>query len=261
MFKIAIASTAFALTAMVAAPAEAAPCKSTWQGLTSNLKTFNATIAKGVCKQLAKSDGKIDEAKAQKCIDDYEKAKAEAEKYAKMYNDTNTGSGKIGPRGMAHDRTYYGGLMTERLFIGREILSDEYTVRFEGDGGKKKKDYTVTVCFVDDNGEQVVDPYVKTFKTNDGKFVKTFSKVAGARPMVYLRSSHWVSTNKNKYKFRGEQGDVPRTVRAAMAVASETGSDGPSVSKGKSASKGKSNKKGKKGKQSKKSKKSKKGNR
>lgn len=227
MLKIAVASTAFALAAMIASPAQAAPCKSTWQGLTANLKTFNATIAKGVCKYLAKSDGKVDEAKAQKCIDDYEKAKAEAEKYYNMYQDTNTGSGKIGPRGMAHGRTYYGGLMTERLFIGREILSDEYTVRFEGDGGKKKKDYTVTVCFVDEEGEQVIDPYVKTFKTNDGKFVKTFSKVAGARPMVYLRSSHWVSTNKNKYKFRGEEGDAPATVQAAMAAKSKSNSKAP----------------------------------
>ncbi|MEX1367486.1 MAG: hypothetical protein AB1Z98_30440, partial [Nannocystaceae bacterium] len=156
---------------------------------------------------------------ADKCIADYEKAKAEAEKYHQMYQDTNTGSGKIGPRGFAHGRTYNGGLMTERLFIGREILSDEYTVRFEGDGGKKKKDYTVTVCFVDAEGEQVQDPYVKTFKTNDGKVVKTFSNVAGARPMVYLRSSSWVSANKNKYKFRGEEGAAPATVQAARKAA------------------------------------------
>lgn len=221
MTKSIVLSSLVALTTAFAIPstAGAAPCKSTWQGLTSNLKTFNAVIAKGVCKYLAKTDGEVDEKQANKCIEDYEKAKKEAEKYYTMYQDTNTGSGKIGPRGFAHARTYYGGLMTERLFIGREILSDEYTVRFEGTGGKKKKDYTVTVCFVDAEGDQVVDPYEKTFRTNDGKFEKTFSSVAGARPMVYLRSTNWVSANKNKYKFRGQEGEAPATVQAAKKAA------------------------------------------
>ncbi len=219
MNKILILPVVAALCSAVAMPssAHASECESNYQKLQRNLKAFNAVIARGVCESLARAGDQIDEAQADQCLEQWNKAVEEAKKYKDIYQSTNTGSGKIGPRGFAHERTYSGGLMTERLFIGREILSDEYTVDFEPSGGKKNKDYTVTVCFVDRDGEQVIKPYTRRITGNEPSkgFDKKFSGVSGARPLVYLRSSHWVSTNTNKYRFRGTQGPAPRTVQAA----------------------------------------------
>jgi hypothetical protein len=208
--------TALATTAFVFVPTpEAQACKSNWMKLSDTFKKVSPTISKGICKAVNKDDV----AAANKCIEDYEKAVAAADKIIKEYN-ADAGSGKIGPRGLGTNRWYTGALQAERTFIGLPILSDEYTVEFKGDGGKAKSSYTVQVCFVDQNGDKVIEPFSKTFNNNNGSFKRTFKGVYGARPMIYLKSAK-ASTNAHKYKLYVNQGGLPQIVVDAQNIANQ----------------------------------------
>jgi hypothetical protein len=204
--KIAIITT-LAVSAVVLAPASQAEagCKSTWMTLGDAFQKLSPVIAKGYC-QLSNED---DEAAANKCIEDFEKAKAEAEKIVKIYNE-DAGEGKIGPRGLGTDRWYTGKLLAERTFIGLPVLSDEYTVEFKGDGGDNTKPYTMEICFVDSNdGSSVTEPVTVEFTNNSGTYKKTFKGVYGARPMVYLKNSRVSATKAHRYKLYGSEGGDP----------------------------------------------------
>jgi len=220
MFKKIAIVTLLASGAVVLAPSQQAEasCKSNWMKLSDAFKKFSPIVAKGICKAFNEDDKDA----ASKCIADYEKAQAELAKISKLYNEDADG-GTIGPRGLGNDRWYEGKLLAERTFIGETILSDEYTVEFKGDGGKSKAPYTVEFCFIDPvKGGAVIEPVSKTFKTNDGKFKRTFKGVAGSRPMVYLKSSKPVGTNANRYKLHGKQGGEPSYVTLARKVVEST---------------------------------------
>lgn len=214
--KIAIIS-ALATGVVVFAPAQQADasCKSNWMKLTDNLKKLSPVIAKGVCTAMNKND----KSAANKCLEDYAKAKKKLAQMVELYNEDARG-GKIGPRGLGTDRWYTGKLLAERTFIGQPILSDEYTIEFKGDGGKNKRSYTVEICFIDPvNGGNVVEPIRRTFKTNDGKFKRTFKGVYGARPMVYLKNSRVSATRAHRYKLIARDGGEPDAVTNARQIA------------------------------------------
>ncbi len=220
--------TALATSAVILAPAAEADaaCKSNWMKLTDNFRKLSPIVAKGVCKLMNKpgedaSEDEINEAKeaANKCIEDYEEAKAEIEKIVKVYNE-DAGSGKIGPRGLGTNHWYTGKLQAERTFIGMPVMSDEYTVHFKADGGKNKGTYTVEICFVDPNdGGSVTEPITRTFKNNKGEYKKTFKGVYGARPMVYLKTSRPSATKAHRYKLHGREGGEPAAVAVAHEIA------------------------------------------
>jgi hypothetical protein len=207
--KIALV-TALATSVLVLAPASQAEasCKSNWMSLGDAFRKLSPTIAKGVCK-LANED---DEAAAEKCVEDFEKAKEEAEKIVKTYNE-DAGEGKIGPRGLGTDRWYTGKLLAERTFIGLPVFSDEYTIEFKGDGGENNNPYTMEICFVDSNdGSNVIEPVRVEFTNNSGSYKKTFKGVYGARPMVYLENSKVSATKAHRYKLYGSEGDEPALI-------------------------------------------------
>jgi hypothetical protein len=208
---------ALPLVGLAASPREAAaasPCKSTWSQLGEAWKKVSPVIAKGVCQWINSDDA----AAASKCVADFERAVAEVQKIAKQYNETAE-SGKIGPRGLASGRTYEGKLVAERTFIGQPIMSDTYTVDFTGTGGKSKKPFTVTICFVDAQGNEGVPAKSKDFTTNDGKWTESTAGVWGLRPIVYLRNSTFVGTDAHRYELRGTEGGEPKTVKDARAKA------------------------------------------
>lgn len=216
MFKKIAIIAALATGGIVLAPAQEADagCKSNWMKLSSAFKKLSPAISKGVCKHLNKDD----EAAANKCIEDYEKAVEAISKVVKEYN-ADAGGGKVGPRGLGTNRWYTGKLLVERTFIGMPVMSDEYTLEFKGDGGKNKKSYTVEICFVDpEDGGNVIEPVKKTFTNNNGRYKQTFKGVYGARPMVYLKNSKPAATKAHRYKLYGDEGGTPQIILDAKKI-------------------------------------------
>ena len=214
--RITTVAVVTALGSFAAMPAQAAasPCKSTWSQLEDIYKKLSPIVVKGICTWTSSGDA----AGAAQCVRDYEAAVAQVQKIVKEYNAQAT-SGKIGPRGLGTNTWYDGALTAERTFIGQPVMSDNYKVEFQGTGGSSKKAFTVTICFVNDKGDDGVASRAKTFETNDASWTESFSGVYGLRPIVYLRNSTFVTTNAHKYKLRGTEGTEPKRVRDARAQA------------------------------------------
>ena len=102
----------FLSAAVFVTPADANPCKSHFQKLSSTLKKVGPPIAKLICKLTAGE--KKDQSKVKKCNEDYAKAVAKIDSLSKTYNK-KAGSGKIGPRGLGFNATYSGTLLAERV--------------------------------------------------------------------------------------------------------------------------------------------------
>lgn len=212
---------ALATTTFVLAPSSEAEasCKSTWMTLGDAFQKLSPTVAKGYCKYVNEDDPEA----INKCLEDFDKAVAEAEKIIKTYNE-DAGGGKIGPRGLGTERWYTGKLLAERTFIGLPIFSDEYTIEFKGDGGKNKNPYTMEICFVDQNdGSSVIEPVTVEFKNNNGHYKKTFKGVYGARPMIYLKNSKISATKAHQYKLYAEEGGEPDLIQRLRTLAAKTG--------------------------------------
>src|SRR5689334_6021210 len=211
--RISILSAVTLGALVVAAPRLAhagGSCSSTWEKASKIFQRTKPLLGKAACTLLEKT-GAIED--AEKCITEFEKDVAAIDAAIKTYNQDAT-SEKIGPRGLGENRTYTGTLLAERLFVGEAVASDDLTFEFHGEGGKSKADFDVTVCFVDDKGDNVIAPKTKTFTDNDGSWKQTFTGVAYARPLVYLRNSK-VTIDGHKYSLSIRRGDEPAMVSAA----------------------------------------------
>jgi hypothetical protein len=194
----------------------AADCRSTWQKLGDAFQRLSPVLQLPICKIINKSDPVA----AQKCVDDYLKKKAEIEDIVRTYN-TGATSEKVGPRGLGFNYWYTGNLLAERLFVGPPTASDTATFNFEGTGGSGQAPFTVTICWVDLNGNQVKEPVARTFTNNSGRWNTSFSGVFDLRPMVFLKNSR-ISTMGHKYKLRMDVSSTePAVVRAARVTAAQ----------------------------------------
>ncbi|MCA9637431.1 MAG: hypothetical protein KC420_15500, partial [Myxococcales bacterium] len=181
---LAPAATAAALTLGAAAPASAAnPCTSEWLKFKSFFDANGPKIAKGICQIFNKDDA----AAAQKCVDDYERAKAQVDATIVKYNGmAGDSQWKVGPRGLGEGTWATGTLLAQRTFAGPAVMSDTYRLELERTGGKAKKAMTGTVCFLDERGEVAQAPATFTIDRGAPRFERTFQGVAGLTPVILL---------------------------------------------------------------------------
>ncbi len=206
---VSLITAAMFLSASGAAHANAGACQSEWVKFKSFFDKNGPKIAKGVC-QLFSGD---DAAKAQKCVDDYEKNKAKVDQLINKYNNTAGDSAwKTGPRGLGEDQWRSGTLIAQRTFAGAPVMSDTYRLELIRTGGKASKAMRGTVCFLDKDGRAAASADFSIDKRRTS-FSRTFNKVAGLTPVILL--SKPLGSNGHKYKIRGASGGEPEVVKKA----------------------------------------------
>jgi len=214
--RLLAASIACAAALAVLAPATASasnPCRSEWTKFKSFFDTNGAKIAKGVCQLVNQSDA----AAAQKCVEDFDKAKQKIDEQLAKYNaaadDTQW---KIGPRGLGEAKWASGTLLAERTFAGAPVLSDRYVLELQRTGGKAKGEMKGTVCFLDADGNLALP--AASFSVDAGRpsYNNTFTGVAGLTPVILLQKP--AGLNGHQYQIRGTRGAEPEVVRQARSV-------------------------------------------
>ena len=176
--------TAFTLTTFMISTVYANPCRSHFQKVGSALQKIGPPIAKLICNFASKSDGELNQTKADKCNKNYEEAMKKIESLSKIYN-AGAKSSKIGPRGLGFNATYSGNLKVERVFISPPVGYEEVTITINRTGGNHKKDWKVHFCGVDENGN--ARSYAsKTMKKSTKSFTRTFKNMEKSRVQVYL---------------------------------------------------------------------------
>lgn len=210
---LAPAATAAALTLGAAAPASAAnPCTSEWIKFKSFFDANGPKIAKGICQIFNKDDA----AAAQKCVDDYERAKAQVDATIVKYNGmAGDSQWKVGPRGLGEGQWATGTLLAQRTFAGPPVMSDSYRLTVERTGGKAKNTMRGTVCFLDKDGQAVGAPQPFDFSVSrsSARFERNFTGVAGLTPVILLQKP--AGFNGHQYRIRGQSGGEPAIVSAA----------------------------------------------
>lgn len=203
------------------APGEAAagnPCRSEWIKFKDFFDHNGPKIAKGICQLVNKDDA----AAAEKCVSDYEAAKAKVDATINKYNaQTGDSQWKIGPRGLGEGAWLTGTLLAERTFAGPPVMSDTYRLELRRTGGKANKPMKGTVCFLDADGQAALPP--ATFAIDAGRptYDHTFADVAGLTPVILLEKP--IGTNGHKYTIRGASGGEPEVVRSARKTAAGQG--------------------------------------
>ena len=216
--SILASSIALAAGLAVLAPASASaanPCQSEWTKFKSFFDQNGAKIAKGVCQILAKGDA----AANQKCVDDFDKAKAKIDETLAKYNAAADDSQwKIGPRGLGEAKWASGTLLAERTFAGAPVLSDSYALEFQRTGGKAKNEVKGTICFLDSDGNLALPAASFTVDPGRPNYANTFTGVAGLTPVILLQKP--AGLNGHQYQIRGTRGAEPEVVREARRVVS-----------------------------------------
>ncbi len=211
-----LASVIAAATVVVLAPRTASagnPCQSEWVKFKTFFDQNGAKIAKGVCQIINKSDATA----AQKCVDDYDKAKQKIDEALAKYNaQADDSQWKIGPRGLGEAKWATGTLLGERTFAGAPVLSDSYQLELQRTGGKAKNAMKGTVCFLDADGNLALP--AATFSIDAGRpnYANTFSGVAGLTPVILLEKP--LGLNGHQYQIRGTRGAEPGVVREAREL-------------------------------------------
>ncbi len=214
-----ITASMFLSTAGVAHANGASSCQSEWVKFKSFFDKNGPKIAKGVCQLFAGDDA----AKAQKCVDDFEKNKAKVDQIINKYNNTAGDSAwKTGPRGLGEDRWKSGTLIAQRTFAGAPVMSDTYRLELIRTGGKAKKAMRGTVCFLDENGHAAASTDF-TIDKRRTSFNRTFNNVAGLTPVILL--SKPLGTDGHKYKIKGASGGEPEVVKKARKRAQAGGAN------------------------------------
>lgn len=200
-----------ALALGAAATAQAGhPCTSEWIKFKTFFDSNGPKIAKGICQLVNKDDA----AAAQKCVDDFEKAKAKVDQTILKYNkEAGDSSLKIGPRGLGEGQWATGTLLAERTFAGAPVMSDTYRLQLERTGGKAKNAMKGTVCFLDDQGNAALPAESFTVDARQSRFDRTFNGVAGLTPVILLEKPF--GTNGHQYRIHGQSGGEPAVVAAA----------------------------------------------
>lgn len=200
-----------AVTLFTPARASAAnPCQSEWTKFKSFFDQHGAKIAKGICQLVNKDDA----AAAQKCVEDYDKAKAKIDETIAKHNAmADDSQWKIGPRGLGEGKWATGTLLAERTFAGTPVLSDTYRLELQRTGGKAKNELKGTVCFLDADGNLALPAASFTVDPGRPNYDNTFSNVAGLTPVILLEKP--AGLNGHQYQIRGTRGAEPAVVRLA----------------------------------------------
>ncbi len=203
-----------ALTVFTPASASAAnPCQSEWTKFKTFFDTNGAKIAKGVCQLVNKSDA----AAAQKCVEDYDKAKQKIDEALARYNaQADDTQWKVGPRGLGEGKWATGTLLAERTFAGAPVLSDSYRLELQRTGGKAKNQMKGTVCFLDADGNLALPAANFTVDPGKPNYDNTFNGVAGLTPVILLEKP--AGLNGHQYQIRGTRGAEPTVVREAREL-------------------------------------------
>jgi hypothetical protein len=176
--------TGLILTTFLITTAYANPCRSHFQKVGSALQKIGPPIVKLICDLTSKSEGERNQAQADKCNDDYEKAMKKIESLSKTYN-AGAKSSKIGPRGLGFNATYSGNLKVERVFISPPVGYAETSITIKRTGGTHKKDWTIYLCGIDENGN--ASSHKSKVMNKDAKtFTHTFKNMEKNRVQVYL---------------------------------------------------------------------------
>lgn len=211
--------TAAALAALFAVPSAAhagTSCKSTWVKASGKISTFFVPVAKLVCDKLNTDDREA----AQKCLDDVEKFAAKAQEIKEEWNRGEDGSWKIGPRALPLNRPQTGAVSTERQFVGQPVLNSSYEIAIDRTGGKAKNDLIVSICFVDQNGDDVHYEQVRLSKDGRTAFKKAFTGVEGTFPLIHLNNEKW-GTNAHQYTIKGSaSGEATAVAQARRTLGS-----------------------------------------
>lgn len=186
------------------------PCTSEWMKFKSFFDQNGPRVAKGICQLFNKDDA----AAAQKCVDDFEKAKAKVDETILKYNaQAGDSSMKIGPRGLGEGTWATGTLLAERTFVGPAVMSDTYRLQLERTGGKAKNTMKGTVCFLDESGQAAVPAVSFSVDPNNTRFDRSFNGVAGLTPVILLEKPF--GTNGHQYRIHGQSGAEPAIVAQA----------------------------------------------
>ncbi|MEZ4382677.1 MAG: hypothetical protein R3A79_15170 [Nannocystaceae bacterium] len=208
------ATAAAALLLGAASPAAAGnPCTSEWIKFKTFFDKNGPKIAKGICQLFNKDDA----AAAQKCVQDYEQAKAKVDATIHKYNGmAGDSQWKVGPRGLGEGQWASGTLLYERTFAGPPVMSDSYRLDFERTGGKAKKAMRGTVCFLDENGQLAGSTASFSIDPGNTRYGNTFQGVAGLTPVILLEKPP--GTNGHQYRIKGQSGGEPAIVKQAREV-------------------------------------------
>lgn len=210
---IAVAASVAVLSPSVASANN--PCTSQWVKFKTFFDQNGAKIARGIC-QLVNSN---DAAAAKKCVDDFDKAKAQIDAKLAEYNaKADDSQWKIGPRGLGEARWATGTLLGERTFAGAPILSDSFRLELQRTGGKATNDLKATVCFLDADGNMALPATTFSVAPNRPNYDNTFSGVAGLTPVILLEKP--LGLNGHQYQIRGTRGAEPTVVRQAREASS-----------------------------------------
>ncbi|MGH1340889.1 MAG: hypothetical protein ACRBN8_05025 [Nannocystales bacterium] len=196
--RILTATTLAALITIIPTAAHAGTsCKSGWVKAGSKISKFYVPVGKFVCKKANTKD----EAAAQKCIDDLEKFAKTSKEIKDTWNEGEDGGWKIGPRALPANRTQTGAVSTERQFVGTPVVNSNYTIELKRTGGKAKKNLTMKICFVDEDGNDVEYKKVVLSKKGKTSYKETFTGVEGTIPLIHLNNQRW-GTNAHKYTIK-----------------------------------------------------------
>lgn len=208
---IAVAASVAVLSPSVASANN--PCTSQWVKFKTFFDQNGAKIARGVC-QLVNSN---DAAAAQKCVEDFDKAKAQIDAKLAEYNaKADDTQWKIGPRGLGEARWATGTLLGERTFAGAPIMSDSFRLELQRTGGKAKNDLKGTICFLDSDGQMALPAASFSVAPGRPNYDNTFNGVAGLTPVILLEKP--LGLNGHQYQIRGTRGAEPTVVREARSV-------------------------------------------
>lgn len=198
------------------------PCTSEWVKFKTFFDANGPKIAKGICQLLNKDDA----AAAQKCVTDFEQAKAKVDQAIVKYNSqADDSQWKIGPRGLGEGQWATGTLLAERTFAGAPVMSDTYRLQLERTGGKATNQMKGTVCFLDQNGAMALPAVNFTVDPRNTRFDQTFNNVAGLTPVILLEKP--MGLNGHQYRIHGQSGAEPQIVREARKVGAGGGSCNP----------------------------------
>ena len=209
-------------------------CKSNWVKASAQVNQFFLPAGRLACTHLNTDN----EAQAKKCIEDLEKFAGDAAKIKEQWNKGATGSWKIGPRGLPHNRTQAGKVATERQFVGQPVTSEDYSITIKRTGGKAKNDMIIKVCMIDEDGNDAKGGFKQARLSKKGKKTATFTfkGVPGTMALVHLNNQKW-GTNAHQYTIETKSKGDSAAVATAKKVAAKAKSKPKSKSKSKSRSK------------------------
>ena len=217
MLRKALTVSILTITSMLTIPSAAraggaGDCQSEWLKFKSFFDQNGPKIVKGICLAFNKNDA----AAAERCVQDYERAKAQVDAtIVKSNGMAGDSSWKVGPRGLGEGQWATGTLLAQRTFAGPPVMSDSYRLTVERTGGKAKNTMRGTVCFLDKDGQAVGAPQPFDFSVSrsSARFERNFTGVAGLTPVILLQKP--AGFNGHQYRIRGQSGGEPAIVSAA----------------------------------------------